>query len=629
MCRTWRPGLIFVLAATASFLGAASRTVTADVLHVPDEYPTIQAGINAAVSGDTVLVSDGRYTGVENRNLDFGGRLITVVSENGSKACVIDCEFAGRGFTFQSGESADAVIEGFAIINGLGGVVCANSSPTIRDCVITGHIADYGAGIDCFNGSPTIVGCTIENNTALFVAGGINCNTGSSPTIMDSSISYNSAPLAAGGISCNNDSDPMIVRCTISHNDTGGSAGGIASGEGSSPTIDDCLIAHNTAVAGAGIDCYNSSPTILNSIIEHNVAVDIAGGINCKLNASPTIRNCVIRDNEAVLFNGGGIICNLKSNALIEDCTIADNRAVNGGGLYLFDDSAPVLRRCTIENNVATEFGGGVVCAASDTLFENCLIQSNTAAAGAGIGCGSSSPTIINSIIRDNVASQIAGGVLCNDGSVTLINCLLTGNSATFDGGAVYNYNAGNTNLIGCTLSENTASAGGGVFAGANSHPELRHCVLWNNAPTSAFDDAGSNISMDYCDIQGGWSGTGNISSNPEFVAMDDFRLSADSPCIDAGDPGFVPQPNERDLDGHARVLCGRVDMGAYEFGIGDFDCDRDVDLFDFWAYLDCVTGPADPGAPGPGCEAFDGDADLDVDWADFAVVQSAFDLNP
>jgi len=64
----------------------------AAVLHVPDDFPTIQAAIDAAVNGDEVLVADGVYTGPGNRDLNFGGRLIIVRSENGAADCVIDCE---------------------------------------------------------------------------------------------------------------------------------------------------------------------------------------------------------------------------------------------------------------------------------------------------------------------------------------------------------------------------------------------------------------------------------------------------------------------------------------------------------------------------------------------------------
>ena len=71
-------------------------------------------------------------------------------------------------------------------------------------------------------------------------------------------------------------------------------------------------------------------------------------------------------------------------------------------------------------------------------------------------------------------------------------------------------------------------------------------------------------------------------------------------------------------MDGHSRVLCERVDIGAYEFGIGDYNCDRDVSLDDFGDWNDCFTGPG--GGPYPaGCEALDFDADEDVDLRDFA----------
>lgn len=121
-------------------LGATGITI-----HVPGDYPTIQAGIDRTVDGDTVLVADGTYSGTGNRNIEFLGKSIVVMSENGAEYCTIDCESYGRGFNFCSSEDSTSVLSGFTIINGYvcagAGIRCAFSSPTIQDC----HIHDNTA----------------------------------------------------------------------------------------------------------------------------------------------------------------------------------------------------------------------------------------------------------------------------------------------------------------------------------------------------------------------------------------------------------------------------------------------------------------------------------------------------
>ena len=83
-------------------------------------------------------------------------------------------------------------------------------------------------------------------------------------------------------------------------------------------------------------------------------------------------------------------------------------------------------------------------------------------------------------------------------------------------------------------------------------------------------------ITINYSDVQGGWTGEGNIDTDPCFVEMgywdannilfdSDYHLLPSSPCIDAGDPNYIASPNDTDLDGKPRVMGGRIDMGAYE----------------------------------------------------------------
>ncbi|MBU0518714.1 hypothetical protein KJ564_07230, partial [bacterium] len=120
---------------------------TAGMIHIPGDHATIQEGINAASNGDTVLVADGDWSGTGNKNLDFAGRSIVVMSENGPETCTINCLNSGQGFYFHTNETTDAVVEGFTITGGNsaygGGIRIDNASPSIKHCIIRNNNGSY------------------------------------------------------------------------------------------------------------------------------------------------------------------------------------------------------------------------------------------------------------------------------------------------------------------------------------------------------------------------------------------------------------------------------------------------------------------------------------------------------
>ena len=150
------------------------QSVLAEIIQVPKDHATIQAGIDAAVDGDTVLVADGLYVGVGNVNLNFKGKLITVKSASGAYKCTIDCQKTNqtRGFTFHHRETKDAIVSGFTIKNGNfkkgngGGIHCFDASPTIISCILTENVAEAGGGIFCDNAFTIIIDCLITKNQA-------------------------------------------------------------------------------------------------------------------------------------------------------------------------------------------------------------------------------------------------------------------------------------------------------------------------------------------------------------------------------------------------------------------------------------------------------------------------------
>ncbi len=244
---------------------ALALTAGAADLHVPSQHATIQAAIDAAAPGDAVIVAAGVYGGPGNRDIDFGGKAITVRSAGGPAVTIIQVqatpEHPARGVRFVSGEGPTSVLEGFTITGGAtppgaiaddfngGGILVNNgSSPVIRNCVIAGNQCGcWGAGICVSNGSPTIIDCALLDNRADDNGGG----------------------LFAWG-----NGTPLVINTLIAGNDGGSTGGGVALFT-SGTTIVNSTITGNTADAAPGVHVFGS--TIVNSIVWGNGTGQILG----------------------------------------------------------------------------------------------------------------------------------------------------------------------------------------------------------------------------------------------------------------------------------------------------------------------------------------------------------------
>ena len=286
-----------------------SGTASGDTLYVgPGETLTeIQPAINAVISGDTIIVRDGTYTGANNKNLDFGGKSITLKSENGPQYCIIDCEGSGRGFYFHSGEISDSIVDGFTIKNGSwpyvrwyeggGGIYCYYSSPTITNCIINGNTCNgaFGGGIANEHASPQITNCIISANAGGW-GGGIS-NAFSSPQIFNCTISANYASAHGGGI-LSYSSSTATKNCIITGNVTAGNGGGINKQYCSGP-IANCTFSGNSAVWGGGIYCSYCSPSITNSIFWEDYASYFGPEVLSWSGSHPTIQYSDIRGGQS------------------------------------------------------------------------------------------------------------------------------------------------------------------------------------------------------------------------------------------------------------------------------------------------------------------------------------------
>ena len=259
---------------------SVARTQT--TWYVPDNFATIQDGINGALDGDTVIVRDGTYI----ENINFNGKSIYLKSENGPVMTIIDGNQTGSAVTFNGNNIlAAATLDGFTVTNGSGtfdvganyecggGIYCTASSPVITNNIIRGNVSGFGGGISCRSASAAIlVANVITNNTAY----------------------------AGGGISLA-ESEVQILRNEISGNLAHtGSGGGIAAASSFAPNISGNVIAGNRAGAdGGGISCLETSPNLERNTIVENIAMDEGGGMSFYGGCQPLIADAILWENNA------------------------------------------------------------------------------------------------------------------------------------------------------------------------------------------------------------------------------------------------------------------------------------------------------------------------------------------
>ncbi len=224
-------------------LSPVSRAAT---IHVPSEQPTIQAGIDAAIAGDTVLVACGTY--YEHDITMKSG--VCLLSESGSAECVtIDAQQLGSviicaevddttsiiGFTITGASTtgiriyhAELLIAYCDIVGNsghLGGGIKMGSenSPTIEHCRILDNYAVDGAGIFCSGGSPTFSYCLIAGNEAQFWGGGMQLSAfNRTPTLSHCTVVDNIAGADGGGVFGANRCRFILQNTIIAFNDDGG-----------------------------------------------------------------------------------------------------------------------------------------------------------------------------------------------------------------------------------------------------------------------------------------------------------------------------------------------------------------------------------------------------------------------
>ena len=480
-------------------------------IKVPQDYPSIQEAISSASEGDTILVAPGTYY---ERLWIYGGKSITLKSEEGAEKTIIDGEKKGRVVTFFANQNSEKIIlDGFTIINGEtssfatgihtgygGGILCAKSSNLIfENLIVTNNKADNGGGICCYdNSNPIVKNVIISNNIATQNGGGFYVDN-SNPIIQGAAINGNAAS-NGGGIYYDSDCKLII-----------------------NPSLQNIELANNTAVFnGGGICLYRKFYFIMENLkIINNSAGFNGNGIYIKYSKIITLNKIIIKNNFASTFNGGGLSVIKSDDVSLVDSSIADSRAHEGGGVFVDNSSKVELVNSNITNNRAHE-GGGV-------FVKN-----------------SSEVALVNSFITDNIADNLGGGLfLKGEGELITLKKMTISNNFFSNSSNVY---------------------GSGIY-GYSVQLNIKESIIWGNQvgsfPTYRCNKDGCKYSTEYImqldyndeistivnsNTEEAFTGEGNISVTPLFVDSNnnniidrDYHLRSDSPCLEMGANFYNP----------------------------------------------------------------------------------------
>jgi len=563
-----RTVVMFLLAVLAC--SVLPRVAAAKEIQVPAQYRTIQAAIDAAASGDVVVVADGVYTGAGNRNLTWTWKEkhLTVKSLNGPARCIIDCASAGRGFIFSdSGQNNSDIVQGFTIRNGSadygGAIYCKNVSPTITGNVLTKNTASKSGGaIAVCGGSPLIRGNVISWNTAQSqegsFGGGIWALEGTGPLIItENRIAANGASAGGGGICLDPRCSLVVTYNTIVFNGSSrGNGGGISLGSGCSGVISGNSISANAADSGGGVLADTDGSLLMsNNVIAGNVGNNQGGGISEAGGASVVdVVNNLVAGNRSYGW-GGGIFGNFR---LFANNTVALNQGGGAGGLFS-------------GNNFTTE---------------NCIFWGN----GDSNGPNQISVNWTSWMGVDH--SDVQGGydgigstqVSWGAGNIDKDPRFAGGPSGTWTRDATYD-----ETRVRSTLTDTQVVFAPNALVGKLLQPDTsvvrQYPIVANTATTITID--------------GGFS---SITAGASYQIYD-YHLAPNSPCIDAGigDDGVSvplldmqgnPRWDDPAVDNTGTGTPDFTDMGAFERGLpGDVNDDHAVDIADAVGALRMVTG--------------------------------------
>jgi len=298
------------------FLSAAAVTKADTIivdLNGTGDFTEIAPAVDAASTGDTVLVLPGYYQGAGSRNIDFNGKIIILRSRDGYESTWID-PYSGfyNVLVFQSGEGRHAVVEGFTITGATQrALICDGASPTIRECRFCHHHTNTWSQMHTRNSA---VGW-VSNSSLL---------------MKDCVFDHNRAQNVVSTISVYNCSGAAFRGCTFRSNTEepgnmyGDPSGVIAFWGSNDILIEDCLFVNNKSNSSCIHFAGATDVDMINCTFEGNIASSSRtwGLIHVANSGSVELSDCTVSAN---LNTDSCVSVTGPARVTIDRCTFVSN----------------------------------------------------------------------------------------------------------------------------------------------------------------------------------------------------------------------------------------------------------------------------------------------------------------
>ncbi len=514
-----------------------------------EKYETLTEAVNAAVSGDTVILNADVQENIEIKSsitLDLNAHTLTGTGTDAVVSICGDIDVTVKNGTVTGGNNAG---------NG-GGFAVDGAAVLLESLTISGNNAKGsgsgdagGAGVFAANANLTLSNSTVANNESngsTMSDGGAVLTKNSTLTIKNSAIENNTASDCGGGI-CASNTELYIESSTIQN---------------------------NQSKQGAGLYLTGTSSVNMNyAAIQANSASSIGGGMYLGSGQTLEINNSEITSNTAVggsSNQGGGIVMYGNVALTLNNTSVTQNESASGGGIFamavLGNPSVVLLTGGSrVDENKASGFGGGIYAyALGGPVFvtvENGSVNGNEAYGGAGIFSYGASASVMATV---NVQ---ANGAVC-------------GNKSTSYGGGVYAYQFTKlTAYEGCMLYNNTAAvAADDLFINGSSS---------FNIPSASTMSGDRFLSSDSKKITGwyydGWykwnSEAKDGEGGYEAISRWESPLSDDSPYYDE----YVPAGGDLTCSASLKAAHGVVTLHTVKYDLKGGESSDDSNAADYY----------------------------------------------